>query len=245
MDPMRKRDSTFIVISSLAVFTIAIASVRCAFVTMGKIVLQTSMTKLADKFGTRREATWAVAAGGATNILDLVKHCTTASGQPVDGVECASSVLTSVVAFGFAVAKRLDTGAWWKRDLSWATMSDDLVMHINSMANQTGLIDLTLTPAGLALLGPSVADLANNVGMTSDIPMTKRDLGDEWLLEGTIVHTSGNQTIYNFLQTNFTHAYITSMPESGFQKRNGFNGYTNTEGHEIFVQSESEGTVAY
>lgn len=60
-------------------------------------------------------------AHGTYNLWDVVSTCYNVdTGERGVPSECIESILTTVLSYGFIVARRGDTGSWWKRDIDTA-----------------------------------------------------------------------------------------------------------------------------
>lgn len=120
--------------------------------------------------------------------------------------------------------------------------------RVAAMASSKDIVHFELTSKGVDFFKSDLGQFAGidvaPVG-TTDAQLLTRDINDEWLARAVRAHSNGSQTLYNYIHFNMSHATIGFTYPNNLGKRNGYNGYTDSVGHEVLVQSESYDTVAY
>ncbi|CCF56968.1 hypothetical protein KAFR_0B06710 [Kazachstania africana CBS 2517] len=224
---------------------VAITAVALGFKRFIKLATWAGITLLGDRAGGRARVTWALATNGAYQILDIIEDCTTADGKKVDRVECTRSILTSVAAVGFTLATKHDTGSWWKRSTDGTGAMPVAAAYLNALSHSTGVMSVDVDAAWAEEMGLNTHDLGHNVSVVMTPQAISSGADTPFMPIKMSIHQEvGNMTFAHIVRTNLTLSSVAMADVSTLVKRNGFNGYQGTSGHEIFVETQSYGAVA-
>ncbi|KUJ16054.1 uncharacterized protein LY89DRAFT_102015 [Mollisia scopiformis] len=72
--------------------------------------------RVSNKWGNKGTSLLTAGLGVWTHIYDIIKNCKQQDGTPVDGLDCAHSVIVSLFSCGLAAMSYETIAAWTKRD---------------------------------------------------------------------------------------------------------------------------------